>query len=241
MNIPTLTTDQMRTVDHLMIETYHISLLQMMENAGRNLAELSRRRLGGRVAGKKVLVLSGVGNNGGGGMTAARHLHNWGADVRVLLAADPSRLKDVPGRQWEILQSMGIALEESNCESYESFEEPADLVLDALLGYGITKAPRLPVADWIRWANTQPAPVLALDAPSGLDTTLGAIHDPTIHAAATMTLALPKTGLLQAGSEEFTGEIYLADIGVPPELYARSPLNLQVENLFSEEAILRLL
>ena len=86
---PAITTVQMRQVDHLMLEAYGISLLQMMENAGRNLAVLARRLLGASVTGRHIAILCGAGNNGGGGMVAARQLHNWGARVQVQLAAEP--------------------------------------------------------------------------------------------------------------------------------------------------------
>ena len=92
-NLPVVTTDQMSEVDRLMIEEWGITLFQMMENAGRNFAELARRQLGGTVQGKRIAVLCGQGNNGGGGMTAARHLHNWGAQVEVILAGDENGLK----------------------------------------------------------------------------------------------------------------------------------------------------
>ena len=128
MNIPAITTDQMREVDRLMVESYHISLLQMMENAGRGLAEQARRMLSGNVAGKTVAVLCGLGNNGGGGMVAARHLHNWDADVWVALAADPARLKEVPARQWASLQALGL-------DRRDVTRDSANLILDALLGY----------------------------------------------------------------------------------------------------------
>jgi NAD(P)H-hydrate epimerase len=95
-----LNTEQMREVDRLMIEDYHISLLQMMENAGRNLADLAQFLLDGMVFGKTILVLCGQGNNGGGGMVAARHLHNRGARVKVYLAGKAAGLKPEPARQW---------------------------------------------------------------------------------------------------------------------------------------------
>lgn len=76
MKIPALTTVQMAEVDRLMIEEYGILLIQMMENAGRNLAEQARRMLGGGLAGHRIVVLCGRGHNGGGGMVAARHLHD---------------------------------------------------------------------------------------------------------------------------------------------------------------------
>ena len=88
-----------------------------------------------------------------------------------------------------------------------------------------------------RLANRQPAPILALDAPSGLDTATGEVFDPAINAAATLTLALPKQGLRT--QREQVGELYLADISVPPALYEKT-LGLEVGPLFAESDIIRL-
>src|SRR5574341_62442 len=107
-NLPVLTTEQMIEVDRLMVEEWGIILFQMMENAGRNFAELARRQFGGAIQGKRIAVLCGIGNNGGGGMTAARHLHNWGGHVDAILVGDEDRLKDVPAQQWQILQKLRI-------------------------------------------------------------------------------------------------------------------------------------
>ena len=123
-----------------MIESYGISLEQMMENAGRNLAELARQLLGAQVRDRQVTVLCGPGNNGGGGMVAARHLHNWGAQVKVVRASDPSRLKDVPAHQWSILRAM--QLDQADFVDLES----SALILDALLGYSATGDPRSPLS-----------------------------------------------------------------------------------------------
>jgi NAD(P)H-hydrate epimerase len=83
--VPHLTTAEMIEVDRAMMEDYHIELIQMMENAGRNLAHLARIRfLGGDPRGRQVLVLAGTGGNGGGALVAARRLHNWGARVDVI-------------------------------------------------------------------------------------------------------------------------------------------------------------
>lgn len=232
MTIPALTTAQMAEVDRLMIEEYGIHLIQMMENAGRNLAELARRMLGGKLAGRKIAALCGAGNNGGGGMAAARHLHNRGADIQVKLIADPGKLKNIPAHQWRILQTMGIAVE------YTLDLARADLILDALIGYGLTGDPRGEAAEWIERANGSGRPILALDAPSGLDTTSGAPGQPCIRAAATLTLALPKTGLIAPPAGPVVGELYLADIGVPPELYRR--IGLDVGTIFAEDTIIRI-
>lgn len=232
-NLPALTTTQMIEVDRLMVEEWHISLIQMMENAGRNLAELARRLLGGSVEGKHVVVLCGTRNNGGGGMVAARHLHNWGAQVEVVLAGTEDRLKEIPAHQWRILQKMGLQASNPDLET-------ADLILDALIGYGMSGNSHPPIADWITNANASGRPILALDAPSGLDTTTGTPAPVCIRAAATLTLALSKTGLLTPDAKPFVGELYLADISVPPELYAAPSLGLQVTSPFGADTIVKL-
>ncbi len=97
VHIPAITTTQMMDVDRLMVDSYHIALSQMMENAGRDLAEMARRTLHGQAREHPITILCGPGNNGGGGMVAARHLHNWGARVNVVLAAESAGLREVSG------------------------------------------------------------------------------------------------------------------------------------------------
>jgi len=230
-DIPALTTAQIAEVDRLMIEEYGILLIQMMENAGRNLAELARRMLNGRLTDREIVVLCGAGNNGGGGMVAARHLRNRGADVRVKFVGAPERLKDIPAHQWRILQTMGLA------KNDDPDLARADLIVDALIGYGLTGDPRGPAAEWIERANAVNRPILSLDTPSGLDTTSGTPGSPCIRATATLTLALPKTGLLTPEARAFVGDLYLADISVPPELYRR--LGLDIGPLFADDTLIR--
>lgn len=230
MDIPALTKAQMVEVDRLMISDYGISLIQMMENAGRNLAELARRMLGGSLSGRSVCVLCGRGNNGGGGMVAIRHLHNRGANVHPIRL--PGELKEVPSEQWNILERIGLRNESDFNLSQ------ADIVLDALIGYGIQGDPRPDIAIWIEKANTAGKPVLALDTPSGLDTTSGMAGRPTVRADATMILALPKIGLMSESARPFVGELYLADISVPSELYRH--IGLDVQNIFEKDTIIKI-
>lgn len=232
MKIATLTTEQMAEVDRLMIEEYGILLIQMMENAGRNLAEQAQRMLGGKLAGRRIVVLCGRGNNGGGGMVAARHLHNRGALVSTKLVGDPTGLKEIPAHQWNILQVMALT------QADDPDLAQADLILDAIIGYGLTGNPRGEAARWIRQANEAQRPILALDAPSGLDTTSGSAGEPCIRATATLTLALPKVGLLSPAAQAVVGQLYLADIGVPPELYRA--LGLDISPIFGEDTIVRI-
>jgi NAD(P)H-hydrate epimerase len=178
-----------------------------------------------------VTVLCGAGNNGGGGLVAARYLLNWGADVQVKIAADFRSVKDVPARQWKILQAMGIK------DSGMPDLSKVDLILDALIGYGLVGDPHGLVATWIERINAAGRPVLSLDTPSGLDTTTGNPGNPCVRATATLTLALPKTGLFAPQARSFVGELYLGDISVPPGLYRA--LNIDVGNLFSRDTILK--
>lgn len=219
----------------MMVEDVGISLVQMMENAGRDLAQLARDRfLGGDALGTQVTVLVGRGGNGGGALVCARHLHNWGADVRVAISAPATRFAGVRERQLSIVNTMGVRVSEV---------VPTDagrLIIDGLIGYNLVGTPRGSAREFVLWANAQPAARLSLDVPSGLDPTTGEPRDPTLEATATLTLALPKSGLGQPAATSHVGELYLGDIGVPPELYARAALHLDVGSLFARGTILRI-
>ena len=224
-------------VDRAMIEDYGILLIQMMENAGRNLAHLARIRfLSGAPAGRRVAVLAGVGGNGGGAMVSARRLRNWGANVEVFVTRNEGDFAEVPAHQLRALRSMGIQCDVGTPAPDQAF----DLIVDGVIGYSLSGAPRGMAAELIHWANAHRAPVLALDAPSGLDTTTGTAFEPAVRAAATMTLALPKEGLRGDAANAHVGELYLADISVPPELYASPALGLDVGPVFAESEVVRL-
>jgi NAD(P)H-hydrate epimerase len=236
-DIPYVTTAQMIEVDRAMVEDYRIELIQMMENAGRHLAHLARRRfLGGDARGKRVAVLAGGGGNGGGALVAARRLHNWGATVCVHLGKSGEAMAPVPARQLDILRRMAVPIAAIGATPDGRF----DLVLDGLIGYSLRGAPHGEMAALIRWANRQQAPVLALDTPSGVDAGKGTAYDPAIRASVTLTLALPKRGFLAAEVKAYLGELYVGDIGVPPSLYAAPALGLQAGAWFARDEIVRL-
>lgn len=230
---PAVTAAQMAVVDRRMVDELGIALLQMMELAGRGLAELARRRLGGSLVGRRVVVFCGPGHNGGGGMVAARHLANWGALVSAHLAVPAARLRPTPRAHWRTLQALDLAAPEGR-----PTPRAVDLIVDALLGYGSAGDPRGPLVDSIRAIERAGAPLLALDTPSGLDVDSGRAGDPCVRAQATLTLALPKPGLLQPQARPWVGELWLADIGVPPSLWAA--IGLEVPPLFERAPLLRM-
>jgi len=234
--VPSVTAAQMREVDRLMVEEFGIELLQMMEHAGRAIARVARVRFfDGDAEGRRVVVLAGTGGNGGGGLVAARHLANAGAVVRVWTTRPAVAYEGVPAHQLGILRRMDVDVRSGG-------DPPgrADLIVDALLGYSLDGPPRGEAADLIRWTRSQSSPVLSLDLPSGVDATTGEAHHPHVYAAATVTLALPKTGLANArgNAHDAVGDLYLADIGVPPALYAR--LDLPAAPIFGVDDILSL-
>jgi NAD(P)H-hydrate epimerase len=235
VRVPYLNAAQMAEVDRAMIEDYQIDLPRMMENAGRNLALLARDKfLSGNPQDKGVAVLAGSGGNGGGAMVCARHLHNWGVKVYLFATRPISEMKEVPRQQLSILQKMGVPV------VFDSPERPGghfNLIIDGLLGYTLTSAPRDVVAEMIRWANSRGISKLSLDIPSGLNPSSGKGISPVVKATATLALALPKTGLRASSAREFVGKLYLADISVPPELYGQPPLSFRVPPIFTQSEI----
>ena len=221
--IPALTAQQMREVDRIMVDDLGIELMQMMENAGRNLAELALRRFQPAT----VVVLAGPGGNGGGGLVAARHLTNRGVAVYVALSRPADEFGGVPAHQLAILERMQVPIMHGSTTD-------AELIIDALIGYSLRGDPRGDTRDLIDWANESQSPVLSLDTPSGLNVTTGEAATPCMQATVTMTLALPKVGLLEAPQ---VGELWLADISVPPSVY--EVFGMEVGNLFAEDTIIR--
>ncbi len=222
--VPAVTTEQMREVDRVAIEGVGPNLYQMMENAGRNLASLCVEMLGEEWATSPVVVLAGTGGNGGGGICAARHLANHGGQV-TLVVSDVARLAGVPAEQLELFRTSGGRLAEiGDLRTLES-----SLTVDAVLGYSLAGAPHGAVADLIGWMSRVDAPVVALDVPSGVDSTTGDSPGAHVRATTTMTLALPKTGL----AVDAVGELWVADIGIPGGVLDRAGVPPPPTGLFS--------
>ena len=221
--LPLLTRAQMARVDEIVIGEFKISLLQMMENAGRSLAELAVELFDPGSA----TVLFGPGHNGGGGLAAARHLRSRGVEVTVV-GARLDRLSNETAHQLDTVRAMGLRVTTIPVE--------ADVVIDALVGYSLDGAPRGETAKLIDWTNHHREPRLSLDIPSGLDPTTGRFGDRCVRATATMTLGMPKIGLRRGA--EVVGELYLADISIPVAAYER--LGLTCPLVFEQSTIVRL-
>jgi len=223
-DVSTVTAAQMADVDRSAVEDFGITLLQMMEQAGSHLADVVRMEAGGDLREQRVVVAVGPGNNGGGGLVAARHLVNRGASVRVVLARPALRMSEAARHQLATLIAMGahccVATYDLTDEELEHVLVNADVVVDAVLGYRIHGAPRDEAERLIGFIVRAGRPVVSLDLPSGVDPDTGEAAGIAITATATLTLALPKPGLFRGEGPDRAGRVYLGDIGLPEALYA---------------------
>ncbi|MDY6819977.1 MAG: NAD(P)H-hydrate epimerase [Halobacteriales archaeon] len=215
-DVPSVTASEMREVDRIAVEEVGLQLLQMMENAGRNLAGQCRQRH----TDGEIVIVAGSGGNGGGGLACGRHLANRGLSVSIVLDRPPAELQGAVETQYRILDEMDIEVT-TDAEPIDR----ASLLVDALIGYGLHGPPRGRALELIEASNRSLAPRLSLDIPSGYDATTGEAPAAAITPDQTMTLALPKTGL-----SNVPGELLLADIAIPAVVYQR--LDIPYENPF---------
>jgi len=214
-----VTAEQMRTIEGRASDL-GVSVPMLMENAGLAVAQEIQRRLEG-VEKKRVLVLVGPGNNGGDGLVAARHLHDWGAQVQVYVfarrAEGDSNFDEVLKRKvpWIHLK------DDDDLSHMREMLSQAEIVVDALLGTGKVRPIEGPLADVLRALKEerQERPglrLVAVDLPTGLDADTGAVDDACVSANLTVTLGFPKIGLLSFPGAAYVGKLIVADIGIPP-------------------------
>jgi NAD(P)H-hydrate epimerase len=202
--IPILTSAQVAEVDRLAATRFALPVEWLMEAAGWQVARHCR----GRTA-----VLCGKGSNGGDGLAAARHLHRWGR-LHSVAALDRGAFRGAAEKMAAALEAVGVEIGD------EPRLEGSVLVLDALFGTGLNRPPEGTAAAWIDAVNASGRRVLAVDLPSGLEADSGRALAPTVRADITVTLGLPKAGLLAGDGPALAGEVWLADIGIPREAYA---------------------
>lgn len=214
---PPLSREQSRQVDVLAAEKYHMPGVILMENAGRGAAEVLREQKP-----QRVLVCCGPGNNGGDGYVIARHLDLHGVEVKIALFAPRDRISGDAAVNFAIVEASTVEiLDFADGENLGLFDEQlnqVDWVVDAMLGTGVTSAPREPIASVIRRINASVAKVLAVDIPSGLNCDTGEPNEPTIEADLTATFVTPKIGYSQETAKRYLGELHVIDIGTPSAL-----------------------
>jgi NAD(P)H-hydrate epimerase len=203
-----LTSDDVAALDRAAGET-GVSVVQLMEIAGWQIARCTWHLLHEQPA--RVLVLAGRGNNGGDGLVAARHLATWGCDVVARIFREEENLSVMVAGQVRAARANGVVVKPTfDPAAAVGDERTARIALDGILGTGLRSAPRDLEAAVITGLNESGHNVLAIDVPSGLN------------ATATCTLAAMKAGLWSEGARAFSGDIWLADIGIPAAAWSAS-------------------
>jgi len=224
-SVTAVTAGEMRAVDEVAVDDFGISLLQMMEHAGRNLAAVVRAE-----EPESVVVLAGNGGNGGGGLCAVRHLANRNVPVSVVLDRPPEGLDGAARTQYETLDSMGVSIDYGETAIKQT--DPT-IIVDALVGYGLEGALRGTAADLVERVGAGDATVVSLDVPSGMNATTGERAGPSVEPDHVVTLALPKTGLTALDAQ-----LFLADIGLPSGVY--TSLDIPYSSPFEDEYVIEL-
>ena len=266
--VPAITAEEMRHVDRVAVDDFGLPLAQMMEHAGRSLARVALAS-----GADRIVVLAGRGGNGGGGLACARHLAARDRLAAVVCSRDPASFSGAPATQLRLLERTDAPIVVPDGETTENDDgDPAadsaaaggfavvedaaltraDLVVDALIGYGLSGPPRGVDAALIAAANGAAAPVVSLDVPSGLDASTGATPGVAIEPTRTVTLALPKTGLAadtrpgaadtagatRESDSALTAGLVLADLGIPPAVYAHA--DIPYEHPFGDRFVVAL-
>lgn len=210
-----VTAAQMKELDRRATETHGIPIAALMEAAGRRVAQAAEALLHEH-GGRRGVVLVGKGNNGGDGLVAARYLRAAGVDITVLLSAPKQEFSGEAARALVAAGEAGVSL--TGSEKAEEVMAGADLVIDALVGTGIRGLVTGDAAALIEAANRSGRPILAVDIPSGLQADTGTWDGPCIRAAATVTMGLPKLGLMLFPGAEMAGTVIVGEIGYPQDL-----------------------
>lgn len=217
-----LSRDEVRRVDRYAIEKLGIPGVVLMENAGRGAAEAIAELVGG-AAGRKAGIVAGAGNNAGDGFVIARHLLRMGAEVSVFLLKDPSQFTGDARTNYDVIRRLGVplvALDAAGLAVLADRLKGFDVVVDAIGGTGIQGPLRGEFAQAVEQINAAGRLVVAVDIPTGLDCDTGRPMGPTIRAKLTVTFVARKKGFDASGATEYTGQVRVADIGIPAKMVA---------------------
>lgn len=216
--IKIVTGAQMQELDRRMIGEARIPGTVLMERAGSGLVACLEQTLGS-ARGKRVTIICGKGNNGGDGFVAARLLHRRRANVRVLAMTPVSELSREAATMYrQFVRAAGKSAVQSYTSQNRALSllRESDILIDALLGTGLSSEVTGRYGDAIDCINEAGRPVVAVDLPSGLHADTGALLGRAVRASLTVTFGLPKLGLYQNHGIDLSGLVSLVDIGIPP-------------------------
>jgi NAD(P)H-hydrate epimerase len=235
------TAEQMRKIDHQAIHQYGVPEIALMENAGSEVSKAVAQVLKS-VEGKRVCIFAGKGNNGGDGFVGARHLINQKAKVKVFIIGDFDHMKISAKINLDILKNMGVDI--LHVESERDWDKVkialafSDCFVDALLGTGFRGTLRPEMEKIINMVNGMGKPIVAVDIPSGVEADTGCVRTTAIQAGTTVSFGLPKMGLFLYPGAAHTGEILIADIGIPNVLLTDGNIKQNIINTSMVKSLL---
>lgn len=225
-----VTAEQMRAVDRKTIEELGIPELVLMENAGKAIVDFLQEQFT-ELPQKNITIVAGSGNNGGDGLVAARYLHQLGVPVKVFITAD-KELSPSAQRNYDILSKLPVKLywldSENSMHLFKVTVNYSDILIDALLGTGISRDVSGKTEQIIDIANRRSCLKVAVDVPSGLNSDTGDIWGRCLKADYTVTLAQPKRGQFLNKGPKYCGQVVVKSIGIPEEMYQELNLNCQI-------------
>jgi len=235
------TAAEMRQIDSQAVSKFGIPSIVLMENAGYKVAKKVDEVVGG-ARNKKICIFSGKGNNGGDGFVAARHLGNLGAKVKIFLFGAKADVSGDARVNLDILLKTGFdiveIISERDMDKAKVAAALSPCLVDALLGTGFRGEISGNLAGLIEIISTADSQVVAVDVPSGIDADNGQVRGVAVQADHTVTLALPKPGLLFQPGATYAGKITVADIGIPPAVIAAGMIKQKV---ITADAVRRML
>ena len=224
-NMKVVTAAEMRQIDQDTIEGIGIPGIVLMETAGSAIVRAIERRY---PTCQRIGIFVGKGNNGGDGIVIARQLAHVGRDVYLFLVSPPDSFTGEAQTNFQIAKRLGLPIEEilsekegwkpGSLEAWKRLIANCELLVDAILGTGLRGTVRDPIATIINAINRLPTPILSVDLPSGLDADTGHPLGTCIQADRTVTIGLPKRGLLMHPGAELTGKLEVVDIGFPEQV-----------------------
>ncbi len=219
-----MTRQQVRNFDAWAINQMKIPGVVLMENAAKNCVQVILEQFSTEVK-EGVCIFCGAGNNGGDGFVIARQLFNQGIVVQIILCGDPRKIKGDAKINFDICQNMKLPIaavdveSDTLCKDIEEGVGQSGLLVDAILGTGLQGQLKEPFALLISSINSHNLPIVAVDIPSGLDCDTGQPLPVSIEAAATITfVALKKGFVANPESHQATGQVFVADIGIAPDI-----------------------
>ncbi len=224
-----VTAEVMRQIDRAAINKLRLPSLELMENAGRGVAEqLILQNIIDPANHAQVAIFCGKGNNGGDGFVIGRYLHNAGIDVRIFFIGPVNKLSDDARINQKSAVESGVAVKEIKSVNDIDSNLNCTHIIDAIFGTGFEGVPHGLAAELIEYINRQNAAIISIDLPSGLNADNGQHEGAVVCADFTFTLALPKYGLFLSPGRELAGHIEVVPIGIPDEVVEKFKLPHQL-------------